>query len=233
MTIKRMAASISAVTDISPTAREVTLRLPEPLDFVPGAFVNVFMDSSGTRLRRAYSISSDEDDQDMVTLSIRKGSVGGMSERFWDENIERVPLQIMGPLGLNTADKITGTNVFLFAFGIGVSVIKGLLPHLLRRKDITQITVMTGSRNENEALYRDFIEDASMRDPRLNVKMVLSQPSDVAYPFKGYLQDHLDGLDFTDASIYICGSKAATESLRDAIQRTGSSVREFLLEAFD
>ena len=228
-----MAAHISAVTDISPTAREVTLRLPEPLDFVPGAFVNVFMDSSGTRLRRAYSISSDEDDQDTVTLSIRKGSAGGMSERFWDENIERVPLQIMGPLGLNTADKITGTNVFLFGFGIGVSVIKGLLPHLLRRKDIRQITVMTGSRNENEALYRDFIEDASMRDSRLSVKMVLSQPSDVAYPFKGYLQDHLGGLDFTDASIYICGSKAAAESLRDTIQKKESKVREFLLEAFD
>lgn len=233
MTIKRMAAVISAVTDISPTAREVTLRLPEPLGFVPGAFVNVFMDSDGTRLRRAYSISSDEDNQNTITLSIRKGSVGGMSERFWDKNIERVPLQLMGPLGLNTADKITGTNVFLFGFGIGVSVVKGLLPHLLRRKDITQITVMTGSRSDQEALYRDFIEDASMHDPRLRVKMVLSQPSDGAYPFKGHLQDHLDGLDFTDASVYICGSKAATESLKDAIQKRDFRVREFLLEAFD
>lgn len=228
-----MAASISAVTDISPTAREVTLRLPEPLGFVPGAFVNVFMDGEGTRLRRAYSISSDENDQDEITLSIRKGSVGGMSERFWDEKIERVPLEIMGPLGLNTADKITGTRVFLFGFGIGVSVVKGLLPHLLRRKDVTEVTVMTGSKNESEALYRNFIEDASMHDPRLRVKMVLSQPSDSSYPFKGYVQDHLAGLNFTDASVYICGSKAATESLKDTIQKEGFKVREFLLEAFD
>ncbi len=233
MTIKRMAATISTVTDISPTAREVTLRLPEPLGFMPGAFVNVFMDGKPGRMRRAYSISSDEVDQDTVTLSIRKGSEGGMSERFWDKDVERVPLQIMGPLGLNTADKITSTSVFLFGFGIGVSVIKGLLPHLLRRKGIRQVTVMTGSRNESEALYREFIEGAAMHDPRLKVKTVLSQPMDGTYPFRGHLQDHLDGLDFTDASVYICGSKAATESLKESIEKKGVKVRQFLLEAFD
>lgn len=233
MTIQRMTARIEEITDLSPTAREVTLRLPEPLHFIPGAFVNVFMDHAGTRMRRAYSISSDEDIHDRITLSIRKGSEGGMSERFWDKGIEQVSLDIMGPLGLNTADKITGTKVFLFGFGIGVSVIKGLLPHLLRREDITQITVMTGSRNETELLYKDFFEAAASSDSRLNVSMVLSQPLDPAYPLKGHLQDYVNGLNVSDGSVYICGSKEATESLKAAILSTGHKPREFLLEAFD
>ena len=207
--------------------------LPGPLGFTPGAFVNVFMEHEGVRMRRAYSVSSDEDTQDTITLSIRKGSAGGMSERFWDEGIEQVPVQIMGPLGLNTADKITGTRVFLFGFGIGVSVVKGLLPHLLRRKDVTQITVMTGSRNESEALYKDYFEEEAKHDPRLVVKMVLSRPADPAYPFKGYVQDHSKDLDFTDASIYICGTKHAAENLKQSIQDTESKPLEFLLEAFD
>jgi len=228
-----MTANIGTVRDLSPTAREVTLRLPEPLGFSPGAFVNVFMDADGSRLRRAYSISSDENAQDTVTLSIRKGSPGGMSERFWDEQIERVPLEIMGPLGINTADKITGSRIFLFGFGIGVSVIKGLLPHLLRRENVTEITVMIGSRNEKESLYKGFFEELAGRDPRLRVKIVLSQPLDAAYPFKGYLQYHVDDLDFSDASVYICGTKIAAESLREVIEKKGSAVREFLLEAFD
>lgn len=233
MTIKRMTANIGAVTDLSPTAREVTLVLPEKLDFAPGAFVNVFMDKDGIRMRRAYSISSDDDTQDAVKLSIRKGSAGGLSERFWDTGIEGVPLEIMGPLGLNTADKITGTKVFLCGFGIGVSVIKGLLPHLLRRKNITEITVMIGSRNEEEALYRDFFEGESKRDSRLRVKMVLSQPFDGRYPLKGYVQDHITDLNFADASVYICGMKEAVESLKGAIEKKEPKVREFLLEVFD
>lgn len=228
-----MPATIGTITDLSPTAREVTLHLPELLGFTPGAFVNVFMDHDGTRMRRAYSISSDETAQDMIALSIRKGSVGGMSERFWDTGVAEVPLQIMGPLGLNTADKITGTRVFLFAFGIGVSVIKGLLPHLLRRRDITHITVMTGSRNEEEALYKEFFEEAARRDPRLTVTMVLSKPHDTAYPYKGHLQDAIGGIDFTDASVYICGTKAAAESLQTAITKKGQPVHQFLIEAFD
>ncbi|KND49275.1 MAG: CDP-4-dehydro-6-deoxyglucose reductase [Parcubacteria bacterium C7867-008] len=228
-----MTAHIAAANDISPTAREVVLDLPEPLNFIPGAFVNVFMEIEGVRARRAYSISSDETIQDVITLTIRKGSLGGMSERFWDESITAIPVEIMGPLGLNTSDKISGTRVFLFGFGIGVSVIKGLLPHLLRRKNLKEITVMIASRNEEEALYKEFFEEQLIHNPHLKLKMVLSQPFDPKYPYKGHLQDHINGLDFTDASIYICGSKVATESLRDAIENEGKKVGEFFLEAFD
>lgn len=228
-----MSARISNISDLSPTAREVTLSLPQPLGFQPGAFVNVFLEHAGERMRRAYSISSDETVQDTITLSIRKGSAGGMSERFWDEGIQEVPLQIMGPLGLNTADKIMGTRVFLFGFGIGVSVVKGLVPHLLRRKEVTEITIMTASRTEDEALYRDYFEALAAHDSRLHMRAVISQPRNDAYPLKGHIQDHLDGLDFDDASVYICGTKAAAESLRDAIQETDIQPREFFIEAFD
>lgn len=228
-----MPARIRKVTTLSPTAKEVTLQLPESLGFLPGAFVNVFMEHNGARMRRAYSVSSDEDVQNTITLSIRKGSVGGMSERFWDKGVEQVPLEIMGPLGLNTADKITGTKVFLFGFGIGVSVIKGLLPHLLRRDNITKITVLLGSRSEEEVLYRNFFEGLSVRDPRLVLRMVISRPLDSTYPFQGHLQDHVNGLDFEDASVYICGSKVAVESLKAKIEEGSSKPKEFLLEAFD
>lgn len=233
MTIKRMPATITTITDLSPTAREVTLQLPEPLGFVPGAFVNVFMYVDGTRMRRAYSISSDEAVQDMITFSIRKGSVGGMSERFWYADIEQTPLEIMGPLGLNTADKITGTKIFLFGFGIGVSVIKGLLPHLLRRSEVTELTVMTGSRSESEMLYKDYFEQLARQDPRLRVKMVVSQPFDNTYPLKGHMQDHMNDLDVSDASVYICGSKAAAESLKAVIEKREGLPREVFLEVFD
>lgn len=228
-----MTARITGVHDLSPTAREVTLALVKPLGFTPGAFVNVFMSHEGVRMRRAYSISSDEDRQDTITLSIRKGSPGGMSERFWDAGIVGTPLEIMGPLGLHTADKITSNRVFLFGFGIGVSVLKGLLPHLLRRKDVTDIVLLTGSRNEAEILYKDFFENAVIDDSRLTVRFVCSQPSSAQYPFKGYLQDNLDNLDFADSSVYICGSKKAAESLKESIEDTSSTPREYLLEVFD
>ena len=43
--IKKFSGIITAVTDLSPTAREVTIQPSEPIDFVAGSFVNVFISS--------------------------------------------------------------------------------------------------------------------------------------------------------------------------------------------
>lgn len=221
------------MTDLSPSSREVTLGLPEPLGFLPGAFVNVFMNHEGQRMRRAYSVSSDDSKQNEISLSIRKGSAGGMSERFWDENIQHTRLEIMGPLGVNTVDKITATRVFLFAFGIGVSVIKGLLPSLLRRDDITQVTILTGSRSEAEILYKDFFQEIAAQDARVSVGFVVSRPADASYPLVGYIHDHVKDLDFQNSTVYLCGPKKACESLRRVIEESPGKASQFLIEAFD
>lgn len=233
MNIKRLPVHITQMTDLSPSSREVTLGLPEPLGFLPGAFVNVFMTHEGQRMRRAYSVSSDTSTQNEISLSIRKGSAGGMSERFWDEDIQHLPLEIMGPLGVNTVDKITTTRVFLFAFGIGVSVIKGLLPSLLRRDDITQVTILTGSRSEVEILYKDFFQEIAAQDARVEVQFVVSQPADVSYSLVGHIHDHVKDLDFRNSTVYLCGPKKACESLQKVIEMQTNPAPQFLIEAFD
>lgn len=234
MTIQRLPARIVRTTALSPSAMEVTLALPKPLGFSAGAFVNVFMTDAGERLRRAYSISSSEDLQETITLSIRKGSPGGMSERFWREDIKQIPLEIMGPLGINTVEKITQPRVFLFGFGIGVAVIKGLLHHLLADDTVTEITVVTGSRTEEEILYKAFFETAASKDIRLHTRFVVSRPHDVAYPFQGYVQDHISDFDFRDTSVYLCGTRIACATLKEAIEeKTPEQPPQFLVEAFD
>ncbi len=231
MTIKRMDARIADVADLSTSAREVTLQLPEPIGFSPGAFVNVFLEREGKKERRAYSISSSARAQDRIALTIRKGSPGGMSERFWEPSIERVPLSIMGPLGLNTIECITKPRVFLFGFGIGVSVVKGLVEDLLARSWLTELTIVTGSRTEEEVLYREFFD--SLNDTRLHTRFVISRPKYLDYPYRGYIQDHVADLRFDGASVYLCGQGSACTTLRAVIENSGAEGVEFLVESFD
>lgn len=230
--LKRLPAHISLITELSPTAREVELTFPEPLGFIPGAFVNVFMTEGETKMRRAYSISSDEGVQNKISLTIRKGSTGGMSERFWEPSVHTAPLQIVGPLGLNTVDHITRNRVFLFGFGIGVSVVKGLANALLARDELTELTVVTGSRNEEELLYKTFFEQLQKEDARVKVRFVLSKPHDTAYAYTGHIQEYLDDFAMTNATAYLCGSKEACTDLRERITERAENV-EFLIEAFD
>ncbi len=231
MTIKRMNARISKLVDLSGSAREVTITLPESIDFIPGAFVNVFMEREGKKERRAYSIASSATQQRQIALAIRKGSVGGMSERFWEPSIQDVPLSIMGPLGLNTIDKIHKPRVFLFGFGIGVSVVKGLAEALLARPSLTELTIVTGSRTEDEILYKHFFD--SLHDSRVTTRFVVSRSVDPLYPYRGYIQDHVADLDFSDSSVYLCGQGSACATLQESIKASGATDVEFLVESFD
>src|SRR5690349_25146996 len=104
MNIQQMKAKVRRATDLSPSAREITLTLPQPLDFSPGAFVNLFVERDGTRVRRAYSISSSHTNQREITLSVRRNDAPtSLSPVFWQPGVEELPVSIMGPLGLNTA----------------------------------------------------------------------------------------------------------------------------------
>jgi NAD(P)H-flavin reductase len=233
MIIKRMNAVVEKVTDLSKTAREITLTLPESLDFLPGAFVNVFVEKDGKNHRRAYSISSDYRNQQEITLSIRRTDTPtSVSPVFWEPGVESLPLTIMGPLGLNTGDKILFPRVFVFAFGIGVSVAKGLIDYLMAREDIEQIYVVTGSRTEEEILYKEFFEEKVQQDSRVSLRFVVSKPGDVTYPYAGHLHDYIDDFNFSNATVYMCGSTQACESLKSAIETRFTSP-QFLIEAFD
>lgn len=233
MSIKRMSATIDRVEDLSPTAREVTLRLPEPLGFLPGAFVNVFVDKDGTKERRAYSISSDHVNQQEITLSIRKTTPESVSALFWHPDVTGLPLTLMGPLGLNTADKIEHDRVFLFAFGIGISVVKSLMHYLVLQDHIRDITVVTGSRTEDEILYRRVLEEIAHEDARVQVRFVVSRPYDTDYAFTGYVQDHIGDFNFAHSTVYICGQKKSCALLQQTIEAKTDEPVQFLIEAFD
>ncbi len=234
MTIRQMKATVREAIDISPTAREVRLSLPEPLSFMPGAFVNVFVTREGKRERRAYSISSDYRNQKEIALSIRRGaSPTSLSPVFWEKGVEDLEVSIMGPLGLNTAEKINHSKVYLFGFGIGVSVIKSLAQYLLDQEDIEEVIVVLGSRSETEILYKDFFELLQEQDVRLKLRFVLSRPEDAAYPYQGYVQDHIEDYDFNDSTVYLCGQGDACVTLRAKIEAKHPENVQFLIESFD
>lgn len=234
MKIKKLTTTITSFRDLSPTAREIAIELPESLDFTAGAFVNTFFEVAGETIRRAYSLSSDENDQRRITLSIRKISGGKAAAFFWKQDIIGSTISIMGPLGINTADKLTKRRLFLFGFGIGISVIMPMLHHALRQNDIEEITVMTGARNEAESIYLKELVALSQSKKRIILRQVLSRPEHTGTSAfeTGYIQDHIGDLRFDDADVYVCGNKAACDSLTEAIQKTHPNECVFHVEAF-
>ncbi len=232
MKIEKMTATISRFTDLSKTAREVRLTLPRPLIFLPGAFINVFFDVSGEKIRRAYSISSDPAENTEITVSIRNVSGGKAGQFFWNDDIVGKKVEIQGPLGLNTIDKMQKPRAFLFGFGIGVSVIKAVAHALVENPRVEEIVIMTGNRDENEVLYKEFFERLAESFPRVSFTYAVTRGNASRGIPIGYIQDHIGDFDFNDADVYVCGQEAACTALVDTIKQRAPRNSTFLVEAF-
>ncbi len=227
-----MTATVSAFRTLSPTAREVDFILPAPLNFFAGAFINIFVEKNGEKLRRAYSISSSDVEQQKVSVAIRKMPGGAVGPLFWNDDILGTTLDIMGPLGLNTVDKIVSPRVFLFGFGIGAGVIQSIALSLLEKKDIEHVHIMTGSKTDDEVIFEGVFTELAQTDPRISFTAVISNPSETSTYPAGYIQNHIDTLDFNNADIYICGQEVACSALRIVIEAKKPQDVHFFIEAF-
>ncbi len=232
MNIKKREGNIAKVTELGKTAREITIALNEGLECPPGSFVNVFKDVKGVRTRRAFSVVANDPEQKTLTFSIRLSPNGTMTPEFWRDDIIGEPIEIMGPMGFNTVDKLTRPKVHLFAYGIGAGVIKAVAEYARNSSHVREIAITTGSRSEEDIIYKDYFDSLAKNDPRVSVRYVLSSPHESTYPYSGYAQDYIDDLTFDDADIYMCGQEAACNSLLEKIKEKQPENVSFFVEAF-
>ncbi len=229
--IKQITGTITKVDDLSPTAREYTITPHEPLSFIAGAFINLFVEHNGKTIRRAFSISSSDQYHDTFTLSIRLNPQGELTPLLWDMDLTDTTVKIMGPLGLNTADKMQSKRVFLFGFGVGAGVVKSLTDHVASRYDIESLTVMTGNRSVEEILHKDYFDQIVEENKKVTVNYVVSDKNQTKYR-SGYIQDHVAGYDFSNADIYMCGQGIACTTLETTIRASDPVNCNFFVEDF-
>jgi NAD(P)H-flavin reductase len=229
--IKQITGTITHIRELSPTAREYTIRPSEPFPFTAGAFVNIFIDHEGESIRRAFSISSTDQDTGSFTLSIRLSPNGKLTPLLWSTDYTNATIKLMGPLGLNTADKLSSRNSFLFGFGIGAGVVKSLADHIVQRGDLESLTIVTGSRTIDEILHKEYFDKLCAEYTTVHSTYVVSDQTQSAYPV-GYIQDHVAHYTFDNADIYMCGQGVACTALEATIKATNPQNCHFFIEDF-
>ncbi len=223
---------VTEVINLTETSKELVLTLAEPMKFFAGHFINIFYEVNGEKLRRSYSISSDDQVSDKLSLSIRSAKDGAFSPLLWKEDFTGKTLEVMGPLGVNTADKITQKNVYLFGFGVGAGVIRAVAMHEMHRNDLDSLTIVTGSRAEDDIIHKEYFDALKAHDARVTLRYAISNPKTDAPCLKGYIQDHIDDFDFNNADVYVCGQKVACDALVEKVKSKNPSSCNFFIEAF-
>lgn len=234
MKIQKFKTKISGIRDVSENAREITIAIPNEITFafLPGQFMNFFVEVDGKKERRAYSISSSQDtENEYITFTIRRDEKGKVSPVFWGENILKKEFEVMGPIGLNTADKLTHNRVFLLAMGVGISPVKSIIDFLLKYTE-KKVILFFGNKNEHQILYKKYFDDLAQKFENFDVIYVLDNPENKDYKLIGFVQDFIIGEDFENASVYICGMHAMAQSVREKIIKTGAKNVQIMEESF-
>lgn len=231
MSIIQTTGVITNMVDLSPTAREYTITPATPFTFNAGAFVNLFVEDSGEVIRRAYSITSSDTDQHTFTIAIRHTLGGRLTPLFWKEDFLGRTIGLMGPLGLNTVDKMHQSSTYLFGFGVGAGVVKSIADAIARRENQTQLTIVTGNRTIEEILYKEYFDHLANGHNNISVTYVVSDKNQTIYPV-GYIQDHIAGFDFNNADVYMCGQGVACQALKATVKATNPSDCQLFIEDF-
>lgn len=232
MKIKKLTGIISKISDLTETSKEVEISLPENLDFIPGSFVNFFMDINNEKVRRAYSISSSDQEQNKISVSIKLSPNGKMTSLFWQKDLTGTQVELMGPLGLNTADKMHGKKIYLFGFGIGAGVIKSLADHFVNKNEVEKVVILTGSRFEKEIIYKDYFDNLAKVSNKFSIDYIISRPAENSLFKKGYIQDYLADFDFNNSDIFVCGQDSACNELIEKVKATNPTACQFFIEGF-
>lgn len=232
MKIKKLTGRITGIIDLSKTAKEISMRLSEPAGFIAGSFFNLFIEINGEKVRRAFSVSSSQAEQENITFTVRLSPAGTMTPLFWNKNMTGETVELMGPMGLNTVDKMKQSKIYLFAFGVGAGVVKSIADYFSHQKNLKNLTIITGSRTEDEILHKNYFDELSQQLKNTSITHVVSRGTEHS-PFpKGYIQNHINNFDFNNSDVYVCGQESACNDLVDKVKQMQPTNCNFLIEGF-
>jgi CDP-4-dehydro-6-deoxyglucose reductase len=227
---KTQACRISSLEKLAPDVLKVILRLPPAVTFgfIPGQYIDVIGPCGA---RRSYSLANAPKTDNTLELHIRAVENGAMSHYWFNQAAVNDLLRLHGPQGTFFMRNPAQRELIFLATGTGIAPVKAMLealPGLSAEQMPRSVTVLWGARYLHD-LYFDV---SSLPGPHRYIP-VLSRAK-VWKGERGYIQEVLlrEKSDFSNCSIYACGSDAMIHSAKDALTAAGLISQHFYSDAF-
>lgn len=228
---------VERIVDHTANVRELGLRLTEPerFEFRAGQFVMLHVPQESKPALRAYSIASDEREQNGISL-LFKFIEGGLASQFvWqlqgDEN-----LQFTGPFGRVFFREPPTQQIIFLNTGTGVSQHLSYLLSFNEKYPDLRYRMLFGVRSESDIYHRGLLAQLQARMADFAFEYVLSRPSAEWTGKKGYVQEHMATWDYQkiDSTFYLCGNGAMIKDVKKIlIEQDNLDPARILSEAFD
>jgi Na+-transporting NADH:ubiquinone oxidoreductase subunit F len=164
---REWSAKISETRQLTPTIKELRLKVPQQFAFRAGDYVQIEIPSAGgVPVRRAYSMANAPHEQAaIVVLNVRLAAApahslpGGVGSTFLFNAEAGARLRVLGPFGTFHAQE-SGRGMMFIGGGAGMAPIRSIIVDQLRaRRTTREIHFWYGARSPEELYYDDELNE--------------------------------------------------------------------------
>jgi CDP-4-dehydro-6-deoxyglucose reductase len=234
--IKRLPCRVETIEPLSHDVMQIILRLPavEPLDFLPGQYIDILLD--GGR-RRSFSIASAPSGSQFLELHVRRVPGGGFTAKVFEQLAPRALLTIEGPLGGFYLREEDGRPRVFLAGGTGLAPLASMLRWSFEHGDTTPARLYWGVRERRDLYWHEQLLRWSEAHAHLSYTPVLSEPApgDRWRGRTGLVHEAMlaDAANLKDASVYLAGPPAMVEAGRRAAAELELPPERVFFDSFD
>lgn len=227
---------VAEIIDHTPSVRELVIEAIEPknFQFKAGQFVMLHVPQAPKPALRAYSIASDDHQQNGFRLLFKFVENGVASTFVWKlQGGEE--LSFTGPFGRVFFKEPPTEQIVFLNTGTGLSQHycylmskKKQFPHLRYR-------MLFGVRTEQDMYYQPQLEELKKELPNFDYEFVLSRPSENWKGKKGYIQHFMKDFDYLKipTTFYLCGNGGMIKDVKATLEAEGFDKANVFAEAFD
>jgi NAD(P)H-flavin reductase len=217
-------ARVGRIDNLTHDVRALALELRDPptIHFQAGQFVSFEVPKPGLSfpLTRPYSIASPPVDRHEIELLFNLVP-GGPGSSFLFSLKTGDPVSFRGPAGTFVLRDYPDRRLLFVATGTGIAPIRSMIR--TRLPSPTRVSLIWGLRHERDLYYLDELEALAARYPEFSYTITLSQPSPLWTGAVGRVQSQVEAhaTSADDLAVYVCGSKAMTDSVTGLIRSRG------------
>ena len=236
--------AIKEVIQETPSAVSLVFSIPESLkpnfNFIPGQFLTLKAEINGEEVRRAYSLSSSPNEQN-IQVSVKKIANGSFSVYANKHLKAGDKIEVLFPEGkfqLKT-NSDNSNNYMAFAAGSGITPIMSMIKTVLSEEPNSKFVLIYGNKNSSETMFfKELLELQFTYPERLFLEFVYSQENNEGSLFgridkstvEFAIKNKFKNLDFN--SFYLCGPESMVETVQEVLTENAIDKNNIHFELF-
>lgn len=205
---QKIMAKIVKIEDLKSDVKEFTFKFIEPqkVEYKAGQFILVKIQEE-TKMFRAYSISSFQEDGSGLSVTIKKMPNGYGTNMIFDQFKVDDLIELEGPMGRELVVDKSAEKIAFIAGGIGITPFVPMVQDALNENNMhKKVTLIYGVNKENELMYDDDLTGFAGQNDKLDYRKVVAFDENWKGQ-RGFVTDVLKEMELEGYKIYMCGPK--------------------------